>query len=153
MTGQPLALVFSQTPGGHIDAAALLRNAKRFFNLEMEVMRAQPSGDRCSRLELRIDGDQDFLVENREKQGEDLERANLAEQRGKAAGMAGLAARCQHVWELRGLAADGEAANARASLMLQALLASVALGPVLPPDTSTLYGVRGARERADELRR
>jgi hypothetical protein len=33
-----------------------------------------------------------------------------------------------------------------------ALLASVALGPILPPDRRRLLGVRSARERANDLR-
>ena len=44
---------------------------------------------------------------------------------------------------------EGEA-PAAITLELAGLLASVALGPVLPPDDSTLFGVRGARERAQK---
>ena len=36
-----------------------------------------------------------------------------------------------------------------AYLTLSAICASVALGPVLPPDHGTLFGVRGAIERRD----
>jgi hypothetical protein len=38
-----------------------------------------------------------------------------------------------------------------ATLMLCAIIASVVLGPVLPPDDSTLFGVRGAMERVERL--
>jgi hypothetical protein len=47
------------------------------------------------------------------------------------------------------ITAEGEATGT-AELQLSALLASVALGPVLPEDESTLYGVRGAMERAEK---
>src|SRR5216683_3152752 len=43
------------------------------------------------------------------------------------------------------------ASSEAAYLTLAAVCASVALGPVLPPDHSTLFGVRGALERRDKL--
>jgi hypothetical protein len=60
--------------------------------------------------------------------------------------MSDLAARCPAVWTI---SAEGEVTGT-AELQLSALLASVALGPVLPEDESTLYGVRGAMERAEK---
>ena len=60
--------------------------------------------------------------------------------------MAQLAARCRALWVVT---AESEISGS-AELQLSALLASVALGPVLPEDESTLYGVRGAMERAEK---
>jgi hypothetical protein len=60
--------------------------------------------------------------------------------------MAQLAARCVALWVIT---PTGEVTGS-AELQLSALLASVALGPVLPSDVSTLYGVRGAMERAEK---
>jgi hypothetical protein len=57
-----------------------------------------------------------------------------------------LAARCPAVW----IVTPEAEVQGSAELQLSALLASVALGPVLPDDESTLYGVRGAMERAEK---
>ena len=58
--------------------------------------------------------------------------------------MSTLAERCPTVWEVSSVGVDSELAR----LNLCGILASVALGPVLPDDGATLYGVRGAMERA-----
>ncbi len=78
----------------------------------------------------------------------DADRAELA---GKAAGMAGLARRCQSLWEVRAAASAPPWGDDAALLNLCAILASVALGPVLPADLSTLFGVRGAMERVERV--
>lgn len=64
------------------------------------------------------------------------------------AGMDVLVARAQRVWQVA-LVVDG--GDARAPLVAAALLASVLLGPIVPPDEVTIYGVRGARVRLDKL--
>ena len=79
----------------------------------------------------------------------DLERARAAEERGRAGGMSDLAARCPTVWVVT---FEGEPPPAL-GLEFCALLASVALGPILPEDGSTLLGVRSARTRAEAARR
>jgi len=58
--------------------------------------------------------------------------------------MSVLAERCPAVWEIT----DAEA-EPRAALTLAGVLAAVGLGPVLPPDESALFGVRGALERLE----
>jgi hypothetical protein len=58
-----------------------------------------------------------------------------------------LASRCPSVWEVHPEAGASEAA----CLNLCAILAAVALGPTLPPDASTLFGVRGAMQRLEAL--
>ena len=90
-----------------------------------------------------------FQIRVRRVTTEDLAAANRAEARGNAFGMAALAARCSHVWKV-----EGADQGVPPWLLLEccALLASVALGPVLPPDEDTLMGVRSARERAEKLR-
>jgi len=76
---------------------------------------------------------------------DDLSDAREAEARGQAAGMASLAERCARVWEIS--PAENANASDAACVALAGICASVALGPVLPPDRSTLFGVRGARQR------
>ncbi len=93
----------------------------------------------------RYPGRGTFRIEARERTAEDLFAAEAAEARGRAGGMSLLAARCPVIWSIFP-ENDG---TGSAELQLSALLASVALGPVLPTDESTLYGVRGAMERAE----
>ncbi|HEU5077058.1 MAG TPA: hypothetical protein VFU02_22865, partial [Polyangiaceae bacterium] len=62
-------------------------------------------------------------------------------------GMAGLGERCASVWAVTPAPETSQAA----CFQFGALLASVALGPWLPPDGSGLYGVRSARVLAEQL--
>jgi hypothetical protein len=145
--------VFSQQPDLVAALPQLLAHARRFFAAELEVLSASPAerpvlaeGFVSLRLEsARYPGSGSFRIESRPTTDADRSAAEAAEVRGKAGGMAGLAARCAAVWVV---SPDGEPSGS-AELQLSALLASVALGPVMPADESTLYGVRGAMERAE----
>lgn len=145
--------VFSQQPDLVAALPKLLAHARRFFAAELNVLSAS-AGDRPDlavaevALELesaRYPGRGRFRVESRAATSDDQFAAEAAEAAGKAGGMALLAARCPVVW----LVHPEGAVTGSAELQLSALLASVALGPVLPADESTLYGVRGAMERAE----
>jgi len=146
--------VFSQQPDLVAALPQLLAHARRFFGAELEVLAAS-SAERpdpaLARVTLRLasaryPGAGTFRLEARRPTDVDHTAAQAAELRGKAGGMAQLAARCSAVWELT---AEGIVTGS-AELQLSALLASVALGPALPTDESTLYGVRGAMERAEK---
>ena len=146
--------VFSQQPDLVAALPQLLAHARRFFAAELDVLSAS-APDRPDladahvllRLEsARYPGQGTFRIEARRPTAADQAAAQGAELRGKAGGMAQLAARCGAVWFVT---AEGEVTGS-AQLQLSALLASVALGPVLPEDESTLYGVRGAMERAEK---
>ena len=134
--------VFAQQGEPGVDLAGVIGNTRRYFECEVEVLsRAGPS----VRLRLERDGEvAEFSVTARGAHPEDLSRAREAERLGRAAGMATLAARCAAVWEV----APDPGVSERVTLTLCAVLASVALGPVLPPDCTTLFGVRGALSRA-----
>lgn len=145
--------VFSQHPDLVAALPQLLQHARRFFAAELEVLAASPP-ERAERLDAfvelqlqsaRYPGHGRFRIESRATRSDDRFAAEVAEARGKAGGMSALAARCAAIWTLlpEGLPSGS------AELQLSALLASVALGPVLPSDESTLYGVRGAMERAE----
>jgi hypothetical protein len=134
-------LVFSQEPRGLPDTERLASHAARFFRAKLERLDAGPDWVR-----VRLSGasfDADLTLRARDVTRDDLEHAKQAEARGKAAGMASLAERCPQVWEIGAGGAPGEAAL----LAMSGICASVALGPVLPPDHATLFGVRGAMER------
>lgn len=140
-----------------MDVARLRSHASRFFGASFDVV-GEPvvrgTGKNQVR-ELRLafrspEGtDAGFTLVSRRVENADVVAAREAESRGAVPGMGALAERCARVWELRE-PADAPASNV---YLLCALLASVALGPVLPPDHSTLLGVRGARDRATEAER
>jgi hypothetical protein len=87
------------------------------------------------------------MILSRAATAEDQAAARRAEERGRSAGMSALAERCRFVWVISPLSEAPEAAV----LNLCAVLASAALGPVLPPDESALFGVRGGMERVEAL--
>lgn len=135
-------LVFTQAPEPRVDLAGLVRNATRHFQADVEILE-----ERGNAVRLRL-GDATFTLHARMSTDSDRARARLAEQRGRAAGMGDLAARCPTVWEM-----EPDPGTAEVGLhLLCAVAASTALGPVLPPDDSTLYGVRGAIQRVDAIR-
>jgi hypothetical protein len=146
--------VFSQQPDLVAALPQLLQHARRFFAAELDVLAAS-SGDRAdvtvadvtlTFASSRYPGRGTFRLESRAATADDRFDADAAEVAGKAGGMALLAARCPAVWLIH----PQPDVTGSAELQLSALLASVALGPVLPADRSTLYGVRGAMERAEK---
>lgn len=146
--------VFSQQPDLVAALPQLLAHARRFFAADIEVLASSAPNRAAPALALvtlrlvsaRYPGQGTFQVEARKPSAADHAAAEAAEARGRAGGMAQLAARCAALWVVTCV---GEVTGS-AELQLSALLASVALGPVLPADESTLYGVRGAMERAEK---
>lgn len=148
--------VFSQQPDLVAALPKLLAHARRFFAAEVDVLSASlPTRSELEQAEVKLrlssaryPGAGTFKLVSRLSSDDDRFAAEQAETRGQATGMSQLAARCPVVWTVTG---EGEISGS-AELQLSALLASVALGPVLPEDGSTLYGVRGAMERAEKAR-
>ena len=138
--------------------AALMRATRSYFDATLDI-RAQSDPDPApdarearDRIEVLLHSEEHgyegrFSIHTRFASEHDRADAREAEQRGRAAGMATLAARCPTIWDVEPVGEDSELAR----LNLCAILASVALGPVLPDDGATLYGVRGAMERVAEL--
>jgi hypothetical protein len=95
-----------------------------------------------------------FSLQTRPTTAADVADAEVAERRGRAGGMALLAAKCGELWLVEVSDEDATKVEERPTWwLLLALLASVSLGPVLPSDGSTLLGVRSARERAEQAER
>lgn len=148
------AKVFSQQTDLVATLPKLLAHARRFFAAEVDVLSAsEPTRAELESAEVtlrftgaRYPGAGIFRVGSRVTSEDDRFAAEAAEARGRAGGMSLLAARCPVVWTVT---SEGTASGS-AELQLCALLASVALGPVMPEDESTLYGVRGAMERAEK---
>ncbi len=145
--------VFAQGPP-ELDLPRLLAAARTHFSASLEVLQAPPPP--VARALVRLESPRhgyagDFELRLRSAGPEDHVDAERAELAGKAAGMAGLARRCEHLLEIRASASAPAWADNAALLNLCAILASVTLGPVLPADCSTLFGVRGAMERVERV--
>jgi hypothetical protein len=145
--------IFAQRTQLTLDLPELLRAARNYFDATLDVQsRSEPAPDGRDRVEVllrceRHDYQGRLSIHTRWTSEHDRADARDAEQRGKAAGMATLAERCPTIWEVEPVGDDSELAR----LNLCGILAAVALGPVLPDDGSTLYGVRGAMERVQKL--
>jgi hypothetical protein len=147
-------LAFVQAEQARVDFVGLLEAARRHHaGLQLVVLEESgfdPAGPppELTRARLAVTNAAPpysgrFTLTARPRDEEDLAAAREAEARGRASGMAALAERCRFVWEI---APDPDADEA-ALLQLAALCATVALGPVLPADRSTLLGVRSAMTR------
>jgi hypothetical protein len=144
--------VFSQRAELSLDLAELLRATRRYFDATLEIQSRTDQEDSGEIVQVLLRSDKHgydgvFTIQSRRTAAADLQDARAAELRGRAAGMSQLAERCPTIWDVRTLGTDAELAI----LNLCGILASVALGPVLPDDCATLYGVRGAMERVEKL--
>ena len=143
--------VFSQaSPDDAAGEAKLVQTAHAHFRAALSVrtrhFRGQPPAGPREQLTVTLEdrhGARDLTLERRPATEDDWRAADEAEVRGRAGGMARLARRCRWLWEVT------PSDDPRATLTLCAILAAAELGPVLPPEGDTLYGVRGARERAE----
>jgi hypothetical protein len=136
-------LIFAQRNRAEVDLAGLVGNTRRYFSATVSVISASEGSVRI-RLEHGDERAELEIVARLATEADHI-RAERAEVRGKAAGMAALARRCSVIWQVQ----PDPGVSERATLRACALLASVALGPVLPADDSTLFGVRGALARAE----
>jgi hypothetical protein len=142
--------VFAQAVADALPLAALARNAEMHFDAMITVAEttAEPGAERVALLFGGAGPPDEFVIRIRPNTPVDVAFAEEAERRGDAAGMGNLAARCRTIWQV-------EAASSSPSWAIWeccALLALTALGPILPPDHSTLLGVSSARKRAARLR-
>lgn len=145
--------IFAQRVELSLDLPELLRATRSYFDATLDVQsRSDPAPDGRDQVEVLLRSEKHgyegrLSIRTRWTNEHDRADARDAEQRGRAAGMATLAARCPTIWDVEPVGEDSELAR----LNLCGILATVALGPVLPDDGSTLYGVRGAMERVDRL--
>lgn len=89
-----------------------------------------------------------------------LDRAREVRERAEAgvraiggAGFDALLDRARRVWQVRDRVEEGGDGFASAPLVVAAVMASVFLAPIVPPDEVTIYGVKGARERIERIDR
>ncbi len=134
-------LVFTQSDEGSIDFEKLQRHALQFFDSRVDVLE---SGSREVHVGLRCPlRGMDLGLQVHVRKRKFVERRIIldAEARGQVSGMGELAEACDYVWEVE------PQQDSKGALWFCAILASVGLGPIMPPDCSTLLGVRAVRER------
>lgn len=141
-------LQFVQQPAPRLELERLVSQAARYFSSELQVVAQDATGCQATLRMLSRDGDSTFELRARLAHASDRTRLHPAELANQSYGMAGLGERCTCVWEVTP-APDTPRATC---FQFGALLASIALGPWLPPDGSGLYGVRSARVLAEQLR-
>jgi hypothetical protein len=141
--------VFAQATELAVPDAACA-NARRVGDLAVTLSGAGAPGSAAAFEVVAADARGAFLVTPRPVAAPDIDGARHAERAdasGRAAGLAELAARCPTIWVV-----ESDDAPEWLALAFCAALAFTALGPVLPPEEGTLYGVNSARARAERLR-
>jgi hypothetical protein len=142
-------LVFAQRTDACHDMRAIKQNAQRFvaakigLTVEKKYRDDAPMSD-AARVVLASDDGTiagTRLCFGRAADASDLAVVEEAERAQGSTGMALLAQRCSTVWLIE--AEGGE--EDRVALALSAILASVLLGPIVPPKGDRVFGVRTAR--------
>jgi hypothetical protein len=139
--------VFSQLEEAVLPIDRLVAQARAHFD---GILVAEEAADpNVTRLSYTAHGARaDFDVSARVALEEDMRAAWQAERVTPSGGLADLAARCKTTW----LVEPRDQPAEWLVFEFVALLASVSLGPIVPPDGTRLFGVRSARERARDLR-
>lgn len=140
-------LQFVQQDEPQIDLDGLARGAERHFDAKLSPGAVSPLGVRVQ-FASQPYGTVTFTLRARAATESDYARLEPAERANQSHGMAGLGRRCTSLWEV----IPDPGTSSAACFYFGAVLASVALGPLLPPDGAGLYGVRSARVRAEALR-
>lgn len=140
-------LVFSQAEAAAFPIDRLVAHASAHF--DATLVATETADPAVTRLSYAAHGTRgDFDVSTRVATLEDVGTARQAERFAASGGLADLAARCKTMWIVEPRHDPPE----WLAFEFAALLASVALGPIVPPDGMRLLGVRSARERAGDLR-
>lgn len=139
-------LVFTQLDQEGIPLDSMKAHARVHFDATLSWVGEQASaGSEAVRVHMSGPlGRAEFSVEARASRPDDQTRARNAEVLGRASGMSALAMRCPRVFVVESVVTESEGQL----LEFCALLAAIGLGPILPPDGSTLLGVRSARALA-----
>lgn len=123
--------------------------AKRFFALDVTLLtdKRYPGGGwpRTDAALFDVAGENIELITFPAEQHPDLMRIARAAGDHVGAGLDVLVRRTKRVWQLPG------AVHEPAPLALAAVLASILLGPILPPGGEVVFGVKTARERLAAL--
>lgn len=142
-------LVFAQRPDACLDMAAIKHHAQRFFATKVGVTVDKKYRDDAPITDAArvVVASDDGLVSGtrlcfgRGADASDLALVEEAERAQGSTGMALLAQRCPTVWLIETEGGEED----RVALTLAAILASVLLGPIVPPRGDRVFGVRTAR--------
>jgi hypothetical protein len=144
--------VFAQKTSARLDLAAIRVQAERFFDARIGLTvdkrygPEEPETDAArvvvATAEPGASGTR--LCFGRRADAGDHAAAEAAEQAQQTTGMSLLAHRCRTVWLV---ATEGP--EDAVALTIAAILASVLLGPILPPSGLELFGVRTARSKLE----
>jgi hypothetical protein len=147
-------LVFGQRPDACLDMRALKNHATRFFatkiglTVEKRYGNDPPLIDAARMVVATDDGlaAGTRLCFGRPSDLGDLSLAEEAERAQGTSGMALLAQRCPTLWFIETEGGEED----RVALVLSAILASILLGPIVPPRGDRIFGVRTARLELDK---
>lgn len=139
-----------------VEAERWAHQAETFFRARIAVVQAKryPSGALPMSDALEVDvgrkGEQEatrvlVITTPIERAPDVREQAALGVQAIGGAGFDALLARAKRVWQVEARAGQ----DPNAPLALAAVLALVLLAPIVPPDETTIFGVKGARQRLE----
>lgn len=142
-------LVFSQRPDACLDMTSIKQHAQRFFATKVGLTVDKkygddPPGSDAARIVVATDdglASGTRLCFGRAADMTDLAIVEDAERAQGSTGMALLAQRCPTIWLIETEGGEED----RVALTLAAILASVLLGPIVPPKADRVFGVRTAR--------
>jgi hypothetical protein len=142
-------MIFAQRSDACLDMHAIKHHAERFFatkvglTVEKKYRNDPPMSDAARIVVAGDDGltSGTRLCVGRAADMSDLSLVEEAERTQGSSGMALLAQRCPTVWLVETEGGEED----RVALTLAAILASVMLGPILPPKGDRVFGVRTAR--------
>jgi hypothetical protein len=148
--------LFSPDPDARVDVARWAHQARTFFGASIELLRPKkysrgvyPVVDEVP-MELQDKGrvSRVRVVTVPLSQAPEAKRA--ADQAVMAIGGAGmdvLVSKAVRVWQVDARVDEG--GDPRAPLRLAAILASILLAPIVPPEGGSIFGVKTARERLE----
>jgi hypothetical protein len=145
-------LVFAQRDDARLEIHFWQQQARRFFDTELGLsvdkaydrLDSMPTTD-AARIVVSSPKnavEATLLCAARPSTAADLALAESIEARHGYTGLSMLAKRCKTVWLV---SSTNQAGGDRAALLLSAIVASVVLGPIIPPAHDELYGVKTAR--------
>jgi hypothetical protein len=155
--GEAFSLL-SPEPDARVDAARWAHQADKFFEarLELAVEKRYPAGTLPLADRVVVDvAERGAAASTRvsvvtvpvDRAPEALAAARAGAQAIGGAGFDAILPRTRRVWQVE--VAPG--VDARAPLLVAAVIASLLLAPIVPPEGGTIFGVKGARERLARL--
>jgi hypothetical protein len=153
---QPAWFVLAPSADERVDGGGWSRQARTFFEARLTAGPAgvDPAGITVLEVAVAPAATPERLTSVRVESvpivraPDVLEAARAAVRAMGGAGFDVLVGRARRVWRIDAAVPPG--GDPRAPLLLAGVLASVLLGPILPPEGGALFGVKGARLRLEQ---